>query len=345
MKIAFHHRPGSYSDLWIDYCQKHNIQYKIVDAYANDILEQVADCDAFMWHFHHLIYKDCLFAKQLIYVIEKHMGKYTYPNYDTCWHFDDKIGQKYLLEAIDAPLVPTYIFYTRQDAIKWIQHTFFPKVFKLSCGASGSTVQLLQNHKQAKHIINRAFSSGIKTFRYIELIKDQYEKHKKGLASIRAFLGLIKMWLLRISPNEYYRFHSKEIGYVYFQDYMPDNDYDIRVFVVGNRAVAKKRMNRKNDFRASGSGNLVFDKEQINIEYIKTAFNINKRLKMQSVAFDFLKDQNNKIVLSEISYCCGIDSNKGYNGYWTQDLQWHDCSNINICYWIIENIITAIEKP
>ena len=81
MKIAIHHRPYSYSDLWIEYCQRHNIQYKIVDAYSNDIIKQVADCDAFMWHFHHRIYKDCLLAKQLIYVIEKQMGKVTYPDF------------------------------------------------------------------------------------------------------------------------------------------------------------------------------------------------------------------------------------------------------------------------
>ena len=65
MKIAIHHRPDSYSEQWIEYCQQHNIQYKIVDAYANDILEQVADCDAFMWNFNNNIYKDHLLAKQL----------------------------------------------------------------------------------------------------------------------------------------------------------------------------------------------------------------------------------------------------------------------------------------
>ena len=153
MKIAIHHRPNSYSDLWIEYCKKNNIMFKIVDAYANDILKQVADCDAFMWHFHHLIYKDYLFAKQLIYVIEKQMGIVCYPNFDTCWHFDDKVGQKYLLKALDIPLAPTHIFYSRNEALHWIRQTTFPKVFKLRCGASSSNVQLIKNRKQAKHII------------------------------------------------------------------------------------------------------------------------------------------------------------------------------------------------
>ena len=131
MKIAIHHRPDSYSEQWIKYCQKNNIQYKIVNAFSNDILEQVSDCDAFMWHHHFHQYKDYLFAKGLIYVIEKQMGKITFPNYDTCWHYDDKVGQKYLLEAIGAPLIPTNIFYTQQEALEWIQHTKIIKSVKV----------------------------------------------------------------------------------------------------------------------------------------------------------------------------------------------------------------------
>ena len=53
MKIAIHHRPGSFSDRWIDYCKEKGVDYKIVNAYDSDIVEQVKDCDAFMWHHHH----------------------------------------------------------------------------------------------------------------------------------------------------------------------------------------------------------------------------------------------------------------------------------------------------
>lgn len=32
-------------------------------------------------------------------------------------HFDDKIGEQYLLEAVDAPVVPGYVFYTASGGI------------------------------------------------------------------------------------------------------------------------------------------------------------------------------------------------------------------------------------
>ena len=35
MKIAIHNRPGSFSDRWIEYCNKNHIDYKVVNAYDN----------------------------------------------------------------------------------------------------------------------------------------------------------------------------------------------------------------------------------------------------------------------------------------------------------------------
>ena len=63
MRIAIHHREGSFSDRWIAYCQEKNIDYKLVNAYDTDIITQVADCDAFMWNFFHFDYRDMQIAK------------------------------------------------------------------------------------------------------------------------------------------------------------------------------------------------------------------------------------------------------------------------------------------
>lgn len=337
MRIAIHHRPSSYSGLWIEYCQKHNIQFKIVDAYANDILEQIADCDAFMWHFHHKIFKDNLFAKQLVYVIQEKLGKNIYPDFDTCWHYDDKIGQKYLLQALDIPIVPTYIFYTKNDALRWIRQTTFPKIFKLRSGEDSKNVRLVKSRFQAKHIIRKSYSSGFQKNSHIARIKERWLQYRKGECTLKWFIkGIVTFY----SYKE--RFNKEEIGYVYFQDFIPDNNFDIRVFVVGNRAVAVKRINRPNDFRASGSGNMIFDKSQIDERFIKTAFSLNQKLKMQSVTFDFLLNYDGQILLSEISYNCGLKNSEKYPGYWTEDLQWHKCDKFNISDWIIENLIERI---
>ncbi|MEN6353037.1 MAG: hypothetical protein ABFD02_06235 [Bacteroidales bacterium] len=94
MKIAIHDSgKGSFSERWISYCKENNIDYKIVNAYNTNIVLELEDCDAFMWHHHHALYKDVLFARQLLYSLQI-SGKKVFPDFNTCWHFDDKLGQK-----------------------------------------------------------------------------------------------------------------------------------------------------------------------------------------------------------------------------------------------------------
>lgn len=163
MKIAIHHKPHSFSERWIEYCKEKGIPYKIVNAYDSDIVKQVEDCDAFMWHHHHADYRDALFAKQLLYSLETG-GKKVFPDFHTGWHFDDKVGQKYLLEAIGAPLVPSYVFYTKQEALDWVDKTSFPKVFKLRGGAGAANVRLVHSKSEAKKLIRKAFGRGFTQF-------------------------------------------------------------------------------------------------------------------------------------------------------------------------------------
>ena len=113
MKIAICCRKGSFSDYWLAFCKEKEIPYKEVNAYQSDIMEQIEDCDTFMWHFSHLDYRDTVFAKQLLYSIEA-SGKRVFPNFKTVWHFDDKLGQKYLFESIKVPSVPSYAFFQKK---------------------------------------------------------------------------------------------------------------------------------------------------------------------------------------------------------------------------------------
>src|SRR5690554_4522085 len=158
MKIAIHENKG-FSKEWIAYCQKSGYNYKVVNCYDNDIINQLSDCGALMWHYHLNSESDRLFAKKLLFAVEQ-SGKRVFPNFSTNWHFDDKIGQKYLFESIEAPIVATYVFYDRAQATEWVDKATFPKVFKLRNGASSSNVKLVRSKKHAIKIVNQAFGKG-----------------------------------------------------------------------------------------------------------------------------------------------------------------------------------------
>ena len=45
MKIAIHYSVHSDSKYWIEYCREKGIDYKIVDCYQSDIIDQLSDCE------------------------------------------------------------------------------------------------------------------------------------------------------------------------------------------------------------------------------------------------------------------------------------------------------------
>ena len=335
MKIAIHNHSGGFSDRWIEYCKQKGIDYKIVNAYDSDIVEQVKDCDAFMWHHNHADYRDVLFAKQLIYSLET-KGVRCFPDYHTTWHFDDKVGQKYLLEAIGAPLVPSYVFYSKKEALDWISKTTFPKVFKLRGGAGAANVMLAHTAHEARKLVRKAFGIGFAQFDRAGYLKECYRKWREGKDS---FVGVLKGIGRFFIITDFAKMHGREKGYTYFQEFIPNNNYDIRVCVVGNRAFALKRLTRKGDFRASGSGNIIYDKSQIDENCVKIAFKVNEMLKTQSIAYDFVFDKNHLPLIVEISFGYAVKAYDFCEGYWTKDMVWHEGSHFDFCGWMVEDLI------
>ena len=334
MRIAIHSTPGSFSDRWIAYCKKKDIDYKIVNCYATDIIRQLKDCDALMWHHDQQEYKDVLFAKQLIYSLEQ-CGKKTFPNYKTCWHFDDKVGQKYLFESIGAPLVPSYVFYTKKEAMQWIDKTTFPKVFKLRGGAASQNVELAHSSAQARKLVKKAFGNGFPPFNRLFYFKECVRKYKEGKSSV---LGVFKGFGRLFIPTEFAKMRSNDVGYIYFQDFIPNNKFDIRVIVIAGKAFAAKRMVRKNDFRASGSGNLIYEKEHIPIDSVKLAFQLVDKLQSQCAAFDFIYDSAHQPLVVEVSYGFPTKTADPCIGYWDKTLQYH-AESFTPQEWMVEALI------
>lgn len=337
MKIAIHNH-GGFNKKWIEYCLQNNIEYILVNVYDNNIVEQVKSCDAFMWHFNHADYRDMQFAKSLLFSLQKR-GIKVFPDFNTCWHFDDKIAQKYLLETIEAPLVPSYVFYCQEDALKWANQTTYPKVFKLKGGAGATNVKLAKSKKDAVKLIKQCFGKGFRQYRFWETIKEEWRKYKQGNSTLRNFLRPIYYQITKRYPSDFDHYHGKECGYAYFQEFIPNNTFDVRVCVVGDKAFGLKRYTRENDFRASGSGNISYSKSDIDERCVSIAFDVAKKLCTQSIALDFVFDSTNSPLIIEISYGYTPGAYNACEGYWTEDMQWHEGTNFDFCGWMIENLI------
>ncbi len=341
MKLAIHHFENSFSERWINYCEENGIDYKLVNCYSYDIIEQMQECDTLLWNWYDGDYKTKKFAKQLTYSLEMG-GKVVFPNSKTCWHYDDKVGQKYLLESIEAPFIPTYVFYDKDSAFEWINTTTFPKVFKLSVGSGANNVQLVHDQNDAKRLIGKAFEKGFSQFDRTTNLKDKYKAWKRD-RSLAKLSSLLKSVVRLFVPTELEDLSGREVGYIYFQEFIPNNKFDIRVVTTGNRAFALKRFCREDDFRASGSGIIEYKKEQIDERCVKIALEISKKLDVQSMAYDFVFDSNNTPLIVEMSYTYTMKAYDNCEGYWDENLKWHN-NSFNPQVWMIEDVISICSK-
>tara|TARA_B100000963_G_scaffold121937_1_gene106337 strand:+ start:19503 stop:20510 length:1008 start_codon:yes stop_codon:yes gene_type:complete len=335
MKIAIHFdlRKDNFCHRWINYCEIKSIKYVKVNALENNIIDEISDCSHFLWHWMHYDYASVLIAKKILFSLEK-KGVKVYPDLNTCFYFDDKLGQKYLFESLKIDSIPTNVFYVKSKALKWLKKSNFPIIFKLRKGAGSNNVLKVNNINQGRKLINKAFSSGFSPKNKFLKIKELYWLAIRD-RNIKSFFKFI------ISPIIYFKknIFENEKEYVSFQEFIPNNEFDCRVIIIGNRAISVIRYNRKNDFRASGSGIASYpDENNSDLDCIKTAFEINKKLNFQSISLDFIY-KDSKPILIEVSYGFPVEFCDSCPGYWTSDLNWVEGKFISQ-EWIIKDLIS-----
>jgi hypothetical protein len=337
-ELAIHHRPGSFSDAWLAYCKDHGVPFKVVDCRSSDVMEQLASASGLMWHWAHWEPDTMLFAKELTAALEAR-GMKVFPNSATAAHFDDKLAQKYLFESLGLPAVPTHVFYGREQALEWIARTDFPKVFKLRNGAGAMNVRLVEDKQAARKIVERSFGRGWPAQSPAYALTEALRKlrQKPSVAGVRnVALGILRSTRAVFAP----RLRSREQGYVYFQDFIKDNDSDVRVTVIGTKAFGFRRMTRRNDFRASGSGNIRYEPREIPLACVAAAFDATQKMRSQCAAFDFVF-LDGKPLIVEVSYGFSSKAAAPCPGYWDVDLRWHEAP-ISAGSMIIESFIGEI---
>lgn len=337
--IAIHNNKTGYRDRWVSYCEENGIPYKIVNCYDTDIIEQLQECDALMWHFSPNNVGDLMVAKPILFTLDQ-MNFPVFPDWRTCWHFEDKVAQKYLLEAAGAPVVPSYVFVDRQTALDWVERTEFPKVCKLRTGSSSSGVFLVKTRAEARRMVKRSFGRGIKQYQRWGSLQERWRQYRIGKTDLQDVLrGVARLF---VEP-EFSRVAGPERGYIYFQDFLAGNDSDIRVVTVHGKAVSKKRMVRKNDFRASGSGNQTFAREAIDERCVEIALRTNRDLGVQALNYDFIYNAAGEPEIVEISYGATPRSIDKYPGYWDEDMVWH-AGPCNFSGWMVDGVLAEIER-
>lgn len=339
MKVAIHHKEGSFSDRWIEYCQINKIDFILVNCYDNGIVQTLKNENVthLMWHFSHSTSTDILISNYVFNSVEK-LGIKTFPNHNTRWHFDDKCAQKYLFETLDIPYAKANIFYNKKEANNYLKTVSFPIVSKLRRGAGSTNVSLIHNLQEGVDVVDLMFDKGVASLAKPLGNLDQKVRLAKKIKDPIKLVS--KVYSHFKKTNSERKFKNVEKGYVYFQEFMPGNDFDTRIIVVGNKAFAIRRFNKENDFRASGSGKIDYDTSKIDLNFVKEAFLATDKMEAQCLAYDFVYHTDNKPRIIEISFGFSVYAYDQCEGYWDKNLNFHR-EKFNPQFFMIQDLLES----
>lgn len=335
MIVGIHHRKGSFTERFAEYCAIKGYEVKIIDPYSNDFISEVKNVDVFLWHFSQEDYRTKLIAKKFSYLFQT-LNIKTFPDFNTCWYFDDKIIQKYIFESLEIPHVKNFVYYSYPEALKYLKNIKLPIVFKLRGGAGSVNVKLIKSRFWLRYHLIRSFYFGYGLSSRLEQYKNRLWRLRRD-KTLASCYGVFKGFLRLFIKSRKERSYGKEKGYFYFQDFIPNNTYDIRVIIANGKAISIKRGVRKGDFKASGSG--LFEpmgEEDINIKCVDISFILSEKLKTQSLAVDFVFKNGEPLVV-EISHGFVYYVYDSCPGHWNRQLEWVP-GHLNLQNEILDNL-------
>ncbi len=296
LKIAIHPdevvHPGgqkqSFSARWSELARSQDIEPVTVDAFANDAMSRIADCNAFMWRYASSAVPR-VYAHKLFYGVEKGLGIPVFPSMRSAWFYEDKLGQCYFFEAAHIPHAVTRIFWDRLGAEQFCNSATYPFVLKLAGGHQSSNVRLMCTQDEALFYVDELFSHGVVSLGYRPT-----SRPRMALRRLRAAAEIIKGRSF-YAPSDQSELHY---GYFYTQEFLPHNDFEVSAIVIGNRAFACRRFIQPGDFRTRGSaGGIDCDPGPISEDAIRLAYKVAHQLDAQTVAVDILRRGTEPVIV------------------------------------------------
>lgn len=328
MKVLINQQPGplhstSWVNPWVDFLKENHIPYEKANLFAVDAIETLKDFDILLWHFGQYRWSDMLEARSILYAA-KMMGLKVFPDFNEAWHFDDKVAEMYALQAVGAPIPRSYVFYgmhTLKEALNDGQIEF-PIVAKLRTGSGSHNVKLIHNKAQLLRYAHRMFGRGFDPapsllYKTSSNIRSSHDK--------ATFMAKLKRAPEFLRTRRNAKRFPNEKGYVYLQEFIPSDGYDMKIVVVGDKLSGLYRPIRSHDFRASGGGEVLYNKEMFTENIIRSAFATADAIGFKCVGFDYVVDNRTgegKIV--EMSYGFSHTAVMGMGGWFDRDCQWHE---------------------
>lgn len=316
---------SSWSMRWKKYCEQNGIEVDMYDLFkVENVIETLKKYDILLWHFGQYDYAQMLEARSILYSA-KAVGVKTFPAFEEAWHFDDKVAEMYALQAVGASIPKSEVYYSYDFLVEAIDagRIDFPIVAKLRTGSGSHNVKLIKNKRQLLKYAKRMLKgSGFNPAPSLAYKASSNLRSSHDWSTFKAKIKRIPEFLRTLAGAKEFP-HEKR--YVYLQEFVPNDNFDMKVVVVNGKCSGFCRPVRSHDFRASGGGEVYNDNEKLTREVVRQAFLAADKLQLRCVGFDFVIDnQTGTPKIVEMSY--GFMSSALYNvgGYYDRDYKWHE---------------------
>lgn len=254
---------------WTKYCrflENNAFPFDLYNIHASDWLEKAADFDLIIGIVSCELYH-LEEMREKYHFLETYLGKACYPSPAHAMLYEDKRLEAYICKLAGLPFAEAYISYDKADALKLLDQLTFPVISKIVPSSGSYGVEMVRSREQCRNIIRQAFST-------------------RG----------------RSAHTHYFR----QKNYVYFQDFIPNDGYDIRVIMAGNWAFGYYRKVLEGDFRASGM-NMV-EKRSLPEDAIRLAWKVNQVVKSPMLVVDMLHGLDGQYYIIEYSPVCQMET-------------------------------------
>lgn len=195
-------------------------------------------------------------------------------------------------------------YYEDKEAIDF-PNTKFPLVLKKVDGSNGKNVYLINNEQELKNKIE--IFEHINKITKADLFRRKYLRTQKEYAQYPHYSN-------KKDYAEYKDYITKRDNFV-LQEFVPKLEYDYRVLAVYDKFFVTKRMNKENDFRASGAKryDFSFELDEKLLNFSKELFS---KFDTPILSMDICKSEENFYLIEYQAIHFGINVVVKSEGYY-----------------------------
>lgn len=257
------------------------------------------------------------YIKDLIHHLST-FNNFLIPSYDLLLCHENKGYQELYKQRLGITSLG-FKYYEDQAAINYA-NTKFPLVLKKVDGSNGKNVYLVNNKQELKN--------KIKLFEHIDKITEAdlfRRKYLRGKKDYKQYPNYSN----RTDYKEYKDYVTERDNFV-LQEFVPNLEYDYRVLVIYDKYFVTRRLNKENDFRASGAKryDFSFELDEKLLNFCKDLFG---NFDTPILSMDICKSEEDFYLIEYQAIHFGINVVVKSEGYYkSEDDKWTFVENKNV---------------